>query len=190
MGERLARPYGTPLPRVYGTGEGGQEEAAPRAAQAHGRTREALADREARTGRALAPEETSGRISEEWPDLAAGDSAIYHAVGSESPGCGLPGHRNVARLLRHHGKRRNGKGGQERRAKVRMTHGIPGRPEEASSGSRTGGWEGDAAAGRQGGACLVTQVDRMSGCLVGGKAARKANVEVNEVTPLRPGRRA
>ena len=136
------------------------------------------------------PEETSGRISEEWPDLAAGDSAIYHAVGSGSPGCGLPGHRNAARLLRHHGKCRNGKGGQERRGKVRITHGIPGRPEEASSESRTGGWEGDAAAGRQGGACLVTQVDRMSGCIVGGKAARKAHAEVNEVTPRRPGRRA
>ena len=37
------------------------------------------------------PEETSGRISEERPDLAASDSAIYRAVGSGSPDCGLPG---------------------------------------------------------------------------------------------------
>ena len=44
--ERLAGPCRTPLPRVYGTEEGGQEEAALRAPQAHGRTREALAGRE------------------------------------------------------------------------------------------------------------------------------------------------
>ncbi|MFC2648179.1 MAG: hypothetical protein ACFNZW_09670 [Coriobacteriaceae bacterium] len=37
-------------------------------------------------------------------------------------------------------------------------------------------------AGRQGGTCLITQVDRLSGYLVGGKAARKARAEVNEAT--------
>ena len=126
------------------------------------------------------PEETSGRISEERPDLAASDSAIYRAVGSGSPDCGLPGHKKAARPLRHHGKRRHGKGGQERGGKVRMTHGISERPEETSSRSRTGDWEGDTVAGRRGGACLVTQVDRMSGCLVGGKAARKAHAEASE----------
>ncbi|MDY4651544.1 MAG: IS30 family transposase [Atopobiaceae bacterium] len=56
------------------------------------------------------------------------------------------------------------------------------RPEEASSRNRTGDWEGDTVAGRQGGACLVTQVDRMSGYLVGGKAARKAHAEASEAT--------
>ena len=37
-------------------------------------------------------------------------------------------------------------------------------------------------AGREGGACLVTQVDRMSGFLIGGKAARKAHAEADEAT--------
>ena len=37
-------------------------------------------------------------------------------------------------------------------------------------------------AGRQGGTCLIIQVDRLSGYLVGGKAARKARAEVNEAT--------
>ena len=128
------------------------------------------------------PEEISGRISEERPDLAVSDSAIYRAVESGSLDCELPGHRKAARLLRHHGKRRHRKGSQERRGKVRITHDISERPEEASSRSRTGDWEGDTVAGRQGGACLVTQVDRMSGYLVGGKAARKAHAEVNEAT--------
>lgn len=128
------------------------------------------------------PEEISGRISEERPDLAVSDSAIYRAVESGSLDCELPGHRKAARLLRHHGKRRHRKGSQERRGKLRITHDISERPEEASSRSRTGDWEGDTVAGRQGGACLVTQVDRMSGYLVGGKAARKAHAEVNEAT--------
>lgn len=128
------------------------------------------------------PEEISGRISEERPDLAVSDSAIYRAVESGSLDCELPGHRKAARLLRHHGKRRHRKGSQERRGKVRITHDISERPEEASSRSRTGDWEGDTVAGGQGGACLVTQVDRMSGYLVGGKAARKAHAEVNEAT--------
>ncbi|QUC03497.1 IS30 family transposase [Atopobium sp. oral taxon 416] len=34
----------------------------------------------------------------------------------------------------------------------------------------------------QEGACLITQVDHMSGYLVGGKAARKTRAEVNEAT--------
>ena len=78
------------------------------------------------------PEEISGRISEERPDLAVSDSAIYRAVESGSLDCGLPGHRKAARLLRHHGKRRHRKGSQERRGKVRITHDISERPSMPS----------------------------------------------------------
>ena len=53
--ERLAGPCRAPLPRVHGTEEGRQEEAALQAPQAHGRTREALAGRGAHAGRALVP---------------------------------------------------------------------------------------------------------------------------------------
>ena len=53
--ERLARPCRTPLPRVCGAEEGGQEEAALEAPQAHGRAREAPAGREAHAGRAPVP---------------------------------------------------------------------------------------------------------------------------------------
>lgn len=133
------------------------------------------------------PEEISGRISEERPDLAVSGSAIHRAVGSGSPDCGLPGHRKAARLLRHHGKRRHGKGSRERRGRVRITHDISERPEEASSRSRTGDREGDTVAGGQGGACPVTQAGRMSGHLVGGKAARKAHAEASEATEGAPG---
>lgn len=141
--------------------------------------RRSLAVRPMRDGH-WSPEEISGRISEERPDLAVSDSAICRAVESGSLDCELPGHRKAARLLRHHGKRRHRKGSQERRGKVRITHDISERPEEASSRNRTGDWEGDMVAGRQGGACLVTQAGRMSGYLVGGKAARKAHAEASE----------
>ncbi|MGN8821372.1 IS30 family transposase [Atopobiaceae bacterium HCP3S3_A4] len=100
----------------------------------------------------------------------------------DRPGCELPGYRKASRLLRHHGKRRHGKGSQERRGKFPIAHDISERPEAASSRSRIGDWEGDTVAGRLGGACLVTQVDRMSGYLAGGKAARKAHAEVSEAT--------
>lgn len=127
--------------------------------------RRSLAVRPMRDGH-WSPEEISGRISVERPDLAVSDSAICRAVESGSLDCELPGRRKAARLLRHHGRRRHRKGSQERRGKVRITHDISERPEEASSRSRTGDWEGDMVAGRQGGACLVAQAGRMSGCLV------------------------
>ena len=127
--------------------------------------RRSLAVRPMRDGH-WSPEEISGRISVERPDLAVSDSAICRAVESGSLDCELPGRSKAARLLRHHGRRRHRKGSQERRGKVRITHDISERPEETSSRSRTGDWEGDTVAGRRGGACLVTQVDRMSGCLV------------------------
>lgn len=133
------------------------------------------------------PEEISGRISEERRGLAVSGSAIHRAVGSESPDCGLPGHGKAARLLRHHGKRGHGKGGRERGGRVRVTHDISEGPEEASSGSRAGDWEGDTVAGGQGGACPVTQAGRMSGHLAGGKAARKAHAEASEATERAPG---
>ena len=143
--------------------------------------RRSLAVRPMRDGH-WSPEEMSGRIPEERPGLAVSDSAICRAVEPGSLDCGLPGRRKAAGLLRHHGKRRHRKGGQERRGKVHTAHGISERPEEASSRSRTGDWEGDTVAGRQGGACLVTQVDRMSGCPAGGRAARKAHAEASEAT--------
>lgn len=128
------------------------------------------------------PEQISGRIAMERPGLAVSRESIYRAVRSGALDRELPGRRKASVLLRHHGKRRRGKGFRERRGKVRITHDISGRPEEASSRRRIGDWEGDTVAGRRGGARLVTQVDRMSGFLVGGKAARKAHAEVNEAT--------
>ena len=87
------------------------------------------------------------------------------------------GRRKATRLLTRHGKCRHSKSGQKRTGKLRITHDISKRSEEAFGRSQIGDWEGDTVAGRQGGTCLIIQVDRLSGYLVGGKAAR-----VNEAT--------
>jgi hypothetical protein len=118
------------------------------------------------------PEQISGRIAMERPDLAVSRESIYRAARSGALARELPGHRKASVPLGRHGKRRRGKGFRGRRGKVRITHDISERPEEASSRRRIGDWEGDTVAGRRG-ARLVTQVDRMSGFLVGGKAARR-----------------
>ena len=86
----------------------------------------------------------------ERPDLAVSGESVYRAVHSGALDCELPGRRKASTLLRHHGKRRRGKGFWERRGKVRITHDISERPEEASSRRRIGDWEGDTVAGRQG----------------------------------------
>lgn len=87
----------------------------------------------------------------------------------------------MSRLLRHRGKRRHRKGSEERRGRIAITHELSERPPEASDRSRAGDWEGDTVAGRQGGPCLVTLVDRMTGYLAGGLAPRKAAAEVTAV---------
>ena len=115
------------------------------------------------------------------PELAVSDSTTCRAVASGSPDCELPGHRRMSRMPRHRGKRRRRRGTEERRVRIEVTRALSERPPEASRRSRLGGWEGDAVAGRQGAACLVTLVDRRSGYLAGGLAARKSAEEVTRV---------
>ena len=127
------------------------------------------------------PEQVEGRIRAERPELAAGDSTTCRAVASGSLDCEPPGRRRMSRMLRHRGRRRRRRGTEERRGKTEVTHELSERPPEASRRSRPGDWEGDTVAGRRGAACLVTLVDRRSGCLAGGLAARKSAAEVTRV---------
>lgn len=133
--------------------------------------------------RRWSPEQVEGRLRMERPGLAVSDTTIYRAVAAGALDREMPGFRQMKTALRHRGKRRHRRGsGEERRGRIRATHEISERPAEVDARSRIGDWEGDTVAGRQGGACLVTQVDRRSGYLVGGKAARRAHAEVNEAT--------
>lgn len=125
------------------------------------------------------PEQIEGRLALELGSSPVSDSTIYRAVrGGLFDGC--VGGRKASRRLRHKGKRRRSPG-EERRGKIKVSHEIGERPAEAEGRTRVGDWESDTVAGVRDGACLVTNVDRKTGFLVGGKAARKASAEVNEV---------
>ena len=54
------------------------------------------------------------------------------------------------------------------------SHEISERPQAAEDRSEPGHWEGDTVAGKAGGACLLTLVDRSDGFLVGGRLRRKS----------------
>jgi IS30 family transposase len=125
------------------------------------------------------PEQIEGRLALELGESPVSDTTIYRGIrDGRFDGC--IGGRKAACRLRHKGKRRRSPG-SERRGKIRISHDIGERPAEAGSRSRTGDWESDTVAGVRDGACLVTNVDRKTGYLVGGKAARKASGEVNSV---------
>ena len=64
-----------------------------------------------------------------------------------------------------------------------MSHEISERPAAAEGRSEPGHWEGDTVAGKAGGPCLLTLVDRKDGFLVGGKCRRKAAKCVRDKMP-------
>ena len=71
----------------------------------------------------------------------------------------------------------------ERRGKIKVSHEISERSAAAGDRSEPGHWEGDAVAGKAGGACLLTLVDRRDGFLVGGKCRRKTAKCVRDKMP-------
>lgn len=116
------------------------------------------------------PEQIEGRLRYEGgPKIS--DSTIYRGIAKGSFD-GLIGGRKASCRLRRKGRKRKG-GHEERRGKIQISHGIDERPTEAEERLRLGDWEGDTVAGRKGGSCLVTLVDRKSGFLEGGKSLKK-----------------
>ena len=125
------------------------------------------------------PEQLEGRILLERPDLAVSDTTIYREVAAGRLDRCIGGRRASARLRRR-GRRRRSRDGSERRGRIKISHEVSERPPEADGRSRAGDWEGDTVAGRAGGACPVTMVDRATGFLAGGKAASKRKGPVRE----------
>lgn len=132
---------------------------------------------------AWSPQQVAGRIALETGGRPVSCATIYRATrdrlldtpelaGTSRGLAGRPGHR---------GKRRRRAGEPDRRGRIVVAHDIGERPAAAGARERLGGREGDTVAGRQGGPCLVTSVDRKSGYLVGGKAARRAAAEAGDV---------
>lgn len=116
------------------------------------------------------PEQIEGRLALEMGRSPVSDTTIYRGIhAGRFDGC--IGGRKAKRRLRHRGKRRRGP--DERRGRIPITHEISERPQAAELRSEPGHWEGDTVAGKAGGACLLTLVDRSDGFLVGGKCRRK-----------------
>lgn len=129
----------------------------------------------------LSPEQIEGRFVLEQGSSPVSDSTIYREIHSGTFDKLLPGRRKASRRLRHRGKRRKCRGAKDPRGTMPISHDISGRPQEANERSRIGDWESDTVLGKKGGSCLVTNVDRKSGYLVGGKAGRKASADVAAV---------
>lgn len=130
------------------------------------------------------PEQASGRISLERPELAVSCATIYRAINArllDPPG--LAGtKRGVRSALRHRGKRRHAAGGpEEKRGTIPGMRPISERPGEAEARERLGDWEADTVVGRGAGPCLVTLVDRASGLLEGGRAESRTKAAVADV---------
>lgn len=121
-------------------------------------------------GEQWSPEQIEGRLALELGKSPVSDTTIYRGVHAGRFD-GRVGGRKAERRLRHRGKRRRGP--SERRGKIPISHEISERPPAAEDRSEPGHWEGDTVAGKAGGACLLTLVDRKDGFLVGGKCRRK-----------------
>ena len=108
------------------------------------------------------PEQIEGRLALELGRSPVSDTTIYRGIhAGRFDGC--IGGRKAKRRLRHRGKRRRGP--SERRGKIKVSHEISERPAAAEGRSEPGHWEGDTIAGKAGGPCLLTLVDRKDGFL-------------------------
>lgn len=126
------------------------------------------------------PEQIEGRLALELGASPVSDTTIYRGIRAGRFD-GLAGGRAAKRRLRRRGRRRRGP--SERRGKIPVSHEISERPAGAEARSEPGHWEGDTVAGRAGGACLLTLVDRRDGFLAGGKCRRRTAECVREGMP-------
>lgn len=90
------------------------------------------------------------------------------------------GNRELVRSLRHRGKIRYIKEHIETRGKIRITNSIHDRPAATNDGSEFGHWGADTVAGKVGGVCLVTLIDRHSLFLLAGKILKRSSANVAE----------
>lgn len=128
------------------------------------------------------PEQIAGRLRLEKSAYRISFNTIYRAIYAgmfDTPEQRRsPGNRGAKRKLRHKGKPRRGKGYQENRGRLQISYSITERPKAANNRERLGDWEADTVAGKLGGACLLTLVDRKSRYLICRKLSRKGSQEL------------
>lgn len=130
------------------------------------------------------PEQIAGRLKLENSAYCISYNTIYRAIYRgmfDTPAQrNSKGNRGAKRKLRHKGKPRRGQGYKENRGRLEISHSITDRPEAADKRERLGDWEADTVAGKLGGACLLTLVDRKSRLLICRKLSRRSSKELAE----------
>ena len=121
------------------------------------------------------PEQIDGRTALENASCHCSYATIYRAINAGRMEVSelRHGQRGIVMHLRHKGKRRHKKGTEEKRGKLQISHPIEERPQAANDRSERGHFEEDTVVGKQGSACLITLVDRMTLFLLARLAARK-----------------
>lgn len=121
------------------------------------------------------PEEISQRLKFEKSSISISYNTIYRGIyaGIFEIEKLSRGNRGLIRKLRHRGKTRRNKGTIETRGKIRISHSIHQRPEEAQNRLEIGHWEADTVLGKAHRSCLVTMTDRKSRFLLAGKVTQK-----------------
>jgi IS30 family transposase len=110
------------------------------------------------------PEEISERLKFEQNEVQASTTTIYRAIYSGLFGKVRRPHGKggICRHLRHRGKKRHRKGKEEKRGKIKISHHLSERPEEANNRSELGHLEADTVAGKASKSCIITLTDRKS----------------------------
>lgn len=128
------------------------------------------------------PEQIENRLALEKNEVQIGYQTVYRGIysGELETEKLSHGQRGMARKLRHRGKTRHTKGKEETRGKIKISHPIEERPEEANQRTVIGHWEADTVAGITGSSCLITLTDRCSRFLLMKKIPKKTAVCVRD----------
>ena len=121
------------------------------------------------------PEQVSSWLRYEESILISPEWIYQYILKDKQSGGNLHGH------LRCQKQRKKRYGSPERRGQIKGRVSIEERPEVVSQRSRIGDWEADTVIGKQGGAVLVTLVERKTRLSVIGKAPNRTAQEVKSV---------
>ncbi len=121
------------------------------------------------------PEQVSNWLQHEESILVSPEWIYQYILQDKRAGGNLYSH------LRCQKKRKKRYGSPDRRGQIKGRVSIDERPEEVNQRSRVGDWEADTVIGKQGGAVLVTLVERKTRFSVIGKAPNRTAQEVKSV---------
>lgn len=134
------------------------------------------------------PEQIQNRLLYEGNALQISYSTIYRALKNGLLDDRKGGYvRKCDRYsfhLRRQGKPRKKNGTVNRQSKYPIAYTISQRPGAANARREIGHWEGDTVAGKKGGACLVTQVDRKTRYLLAMKVPDLSSEAVRDAMIL------